>query len=152
MATLVEVETALNLLTASGLDTNNITVLHCTTEYPAPVDEVNLIAMQTISKSFDVKVGYSDHTKGISVPIAAVALGATIIEKHFTLDSHMEGPDHAASLEPDEFKCMVDAIRDIELALGDGIKTPSQSEKKNISIIRKSIVASRDIRQVSILL
>jgi len=123
-----------------------LTVLHCTTEYPTPFNDVNLKAMLTIKDEFDVQIGYSDHTKGIEIPIAAVALGATVIEKHFTLDRNMEGPDHKASLEPDEFKAMVEAIRHIELALGNGIKQPAESEKKNIDIARKSIIAKKHIK------
>jgi N-acetylneuraminate synthase (EC 2.5.1.56) len=123
-----------------------ITVLHCTTEYPAPFQDVNLKAMITIKDEFGVKVGYSDHTLGIEVPIAAVALGATVIEKHFTLDRNMEGPDHKSSLEPPELKNMVDCIRNVELALGDGIKQPAESEKKNLAVVRKSIVANKNIK------
>ena len=145
MSTLPEVEKALNILFECGLSHAQITLLHCTTEYPAPFDEVNLYAMQTMREFFNLDVGYSDHTQGITVPIAAVALGASTIEKHFTLDRSMEGPDHAASLDPNEFKSMVDGIREIELALGDGFKKPSQSETKNLSVIRKSIVAASGI-------
>lgn len=145
MADLGEVEDALDLLATSGTPKENITVLHATTEYPCPIEEVNLRAMQTIASAFNVKTGYSDHTNGIEVPIAAVAMGARVIEKHFTLDKMMEGPDHKASLEPDELTAMVAAIRNIEKALGNGIKKPSPSEMKNISIARKSIVASRAI-------
>lgn len=125
----------------------DITVLHCTTEYPTPFEEVNLNAMKTIQQEFDVEVGYSDHTKGIEVPIAAVALGAKVIEKHFTLDRNMEGPDHKASLEPSELKAMVTAIRHIEESMGSSEKAPTESEIKNIAIVRKSIVASRKIKQ-----
>lgn len=145
MANLNEVQNALEVLIKVGTSKEKITVLHATTEYPCPVGEVNLRAMQTIKATFDVKVGYSDHTQGIEVPIAAVAMGACVIEKHFTLDRAMEGPDHKASLEPDELKAMVQAIRHIELALGDGIKRPTESEQKNISVARKSILASRPI-------
>ena len=145
MADLGEIEDALDILTASGTDKEKITVLHATTEYPCPLEEVNLTAMLTIKNAFGVKVGYSDHTKGIEVPIAAVALGAKVIEKHFTLDCNMEGPDHKASLEPDELKAMVASIRNIEKALGDGIKKASPSELKNMSVARKSIVAAEDI-------
>ena len=145
MANLNEVQNALEVLIKAGTSKEKITVLHATTEYPCPVGEVNLRAMQTIKATFDVKVGYSDHTQGIEVPIAAVAMGACVIEKHFTLDRAMEGPDHKASLEPDELKAMVQAIRHIELALGDGIKRPTESEQKNISVARKSILASRPI-------
>lgn len=122
-----------------------VTILHCTTEYPAPINEINLKAMQTMSAAFGLAVGYSDHTQGITIPIAAVALGARVIEKHFTLDRNMEGPDHKASLEPDELAAMVKGIRDIEQALGDGIKVPQMSEQKNKSAARKSLVAARDI-------
>jgi N,N'-diacetyllegionaminate synthase len=121
-------------------------VLHCTTEYPTPYSDVNLRAMLSIKNKFNVEVGYSDHTNGIEVPISAVALGAKVIEKHFTLDRNMEGPDHKASLEPYELKTMVDSIRHIELALGDGIKQPAKSELKNMAIARKSIIAKKDIK------
>jgi N,N'-diacetyllegionaminate synthase len=146
MANLNEVQDALEVLIKAGSSKEKITVLHATTEYPCPVGEVNLRAMQTIKATFDVKVGYSDHTQGIEVPIAAVAMGACVIEKHFTLDRAMEGPDHKASLEPDELKAMVQAIRHTEQALGDGVKRPSNSEAKNLKAARKSIVASRDIK------
>lgn len=145
MANLDEVQDALEVLIKAGTSKEKITVLHATTEYPCPIGEVNLRAMQTIKAAFGVKVGYSDHTQGIEVPIAAVAMGACAIEKHFTLDRTMEGPDHKASLEPDELKAMVQAIRHIEQALGDGVKRPSESEQKNISVARKSILASRPI-------
>ncbi len=145
MADLGEIEDALAILIASGTPKEQITVLHATTEYPCPIEDVNLRAMQTIEKAFGIKTGYSDHTNGIEVPIAAAAMGATVIEKHFTLDKTMEGPDHKASLEPDELRAMVVAIRNIELALGNGVKKPSPSELKNMSIARKSIVASRPI-------
>jgi N-acetylneuraminate synthase len=125
----------------------NVTVLHCTTEYPAPFDEVNLKAMLTMSEAFGLSVGYSDHTPGISIPVAAVALGATVIEKHFTLDRNLPGPDHKASLEPVELKAMITAIREVESSLGDGIKTPTRSEEKNIPIVRKSLVASMRIQK-----
>ena len=146
MATLGEIEAALQVLERGGTPRNNITVIHCNTEYPTPMADVNLRAMVTIREAFGVAVGYSDHTLGIEVPIAAVALGATIIEKHFTLDRTLPGPDHKASLEPDELKDMVAAIRNIEQALGDGIKCPSTSEAKNKPIARKSLVAARGIR------
>lgn len=146
MADLGEIEDALDVLMHEGAPKGKITVLHATTEYPCPIDEVNLRAMQTIRAAFGVKVGYSDHTQGIEVPIAAVALGACVIEKHFTLDRTMEGPDHKASLEPQELKAMVQSIRCINQALGDGIKKPSKSEVNNIAIARKSIVASRQIK------
>jgi N,N'-diacetyllegionaminate synthase len=147
MATLEEVKGALKILKQSGTSLEDITVLHCNTEYPTPIHDVNLRAMVTIKERFNVKVGYSDHTPGTEVAIAAVALGASVIEKHFTLDRNMEGPDHSASLEPDELKYMISAIRNIEKALGSGIKEPSQSEKKNISVARKSIVASINIKK-----
>ena len=147
MSDLGEIEDALNILISSGTSKENITVLHCNTEYPTPIEDVNLKAMLTIKNAFDIKVGYSDHTLGIEIPIAAVAIGATVIEKHFTLDKTMEGPDHKASLEPHELKQMVRSIRNIEKAIGDGIKKPSLSEKKNINIARKSIVASKEIKK-----
>lgn len=143
MCELAEIEATFNLLKENGA--GEISLLHCTTEYPTPYEDVNLKAMQTLKDKFGLRVGYSDHTKGIEVPIAAVAMGATIIEKHFTLDKNMEGPDHKASLEPDELKAMVDSIRNIEKALGNGVKKPANSEIKNIAIARKSIVAKCDI-------
>lgn len=146
MAALGEIEAALEVLEQAGTPRGRITVLHCNTEYPTPMADVNLRAMLTIRDAFGVAVGYSDHTLGIEVPIAAVALGATVIEKHFTLDRNLPGPDHKASLEPDELKAMVAAIRNIEQALGDGIKRPSPSEAKNKAVARKSIVAARAIR------
>lgn len=146
MADLGEIEHALNVLTDSGTPLENITVLHCNTEYPTPVEDVNLRAMKTIGHAFGVAVGYSDHTLGIEVAVAAVALGAAVIEKHFTLDRNLPGPDHKASLEPDELKAMVQAIHYIEKALGDGIKRPSPSEVKNKSIARKSLVATQPIK------
>ena len=140
MSTLKEIHDALSILTFNGLELDLITVLHCNTEYPTPMDDVNLLAMRTIKDTFGVKVGYSDHTLGIEVPIAAVALGAQVIEKHFTLDRNMIGPDHFASIEPDQLKEMVKAIRNIELAIsGDGRKTPSPSEINNMAAARKSI-------------
>lgn len=145
MCTLGDIEKAIQVLQENNAE--DITVLHCNTEYPTPMKDVNLLAMNTIGSAFDVKVGYSDHTLGIEVPIAAVALGAQVIEKHFTLDKTMEGPDHKASLDPTELKEMVDAIRNIEVALGDGIKTPTESEKANMSIARKSIVAKTEIQE-----
>jgi len=148
MSDLGEIEDALDVLIGAGTKLKEITILHCNTEYPTPMQDVNLKAMQTIKSAFPgIHVGYSDHTEGIEVPIAAVAMGAAIIEKHFTLDKNMEGPDHKASLEPDELKAMVIAIRNIEKALGSGIKKPSPSELKNKPIARKSIVAARDIRK-----
>jgi N,N'-diacetyllegionaminate synthase len=146
MANMGEIETALDVLETSGTPRNQITVLHCNTEYPTPMEDVNLRAIRAIRDAFGVSVGYSDHTLGIEVPIAAVALGATVIEKHFTLDRTLPGPDHKASLEPNEFKAMVQAIRNIEKALGDGIKRPSPSELKNKPIARKSLVAANAIR------
>lgn len=146
MANLGEIEAAIDVLEQAGTSRDQITMLHCTTEYPAPLDEVNLRAMQTIAQAFGVAVGYSDHTDGIAVPIAAVAMGATVIEKHLTLDRTMEGPDHRASLEPDQFAAMVQGIRAIERALGDGIKRPTASERPNLPIVRKSLVASRAIQ------
>ena len=145
MSTLDEIKNAVTVLKQNGAV--DITVLHCTTEYPAPYRDVNLRAMLTIKEALNVKVGYSDHTEGIEVPIAAAALGAVVIEKHFTLDRNMEGPDHSASLEPDEFKSMVNAIRNIETCLGDGIKQPVEAEIKNMPVVRKSIVAKRDIKK-----
>jgi N,N'-diacetyllegionaminate synthase len=148
MADLGEIEDALDVIIKAGTVRENITVLHCNTEYPTPFKDVNLRAMLTIRAAFPgVQVGYSDHTLGIEVPIAAVAMGATVIEKHFTLDKNMEGPDHKASLEPAEFKEMVKAIRNIEKALGNGTKKPSPSELKNKSVARKSIFAARDIKE-----
>lgn len=147
MANLGEIEAALEILTKNGTAKENITVLHANTEYPTPFRDVNLKAMLTIRGAFGVKVGYSDHTPGIEVPIAAVALGATVIEKHFTLDKTMPGPDHKASLEPSELQSVVKAIRNIEIALGDGIKKASSSESKNKPIARKSIVAKCDIKK-----
>lgn len=145
MCTLDEVRDAIKVLKDFG--TKDINLLHCTTEYPAPYDSVNLNAMLTLQKEFGFKVGYSDHTNGIEIPVAAVAMGASVIEKHFTLDKNMEGPDHKASLEPDELKQMVLSIRNVEVALGDGKKQPSDAEKKNIAIARKSIVVACDIKK-----
>ena len=146
MANLGEIEAALKVLEEAGTPRSQITVLHCTTDYPAAPEEVNLRAMQSIASSFGVAVGYSDHTDGIAIPISAVAMGAVVIEKHVTLDRTMMGPDHQASLEPDQFKNMVQGIRSIEVALGDGIKRKTPSERKNLTIIRKSLVASRPIQ------
>jgi len=151
MAEMAEIEDAIKVIKSAGTNPNNITVLHCNTEYPTPMVDVNISAMNSISENFNVPVGYSDHTLGIEVPIAAVALGATVIEKHFTLDKKMEGPDHKASLDPEELKAMVSSIRNIEKAIGNGIKAPSPSEAKNKSIARKSIVASKDIKKGEIL-
>lgn len=145
MATMNEIKEALDVLFKAGLKNDRITILHCNTEYPTPMVDVNLRAMLTIRDHFNITVGYSDHTLGIEVPIAAVALGATIIEKHFTLDRNMEGPDHKASLEPEELKQMVAGIRNIEKALGNGKKEPSPSEMKNKPVARKSIVAGEFI-------
>ena len=147
MANMQEVKEALAVLIAHGINKKDVTILHCNTEYPTPMKDVNLLAMKTIEKELGVKIGYSDHTLGIEIPIAAVTLGATVIEKHFTIDKTMEGPDHKASLEPNELKAMVAGIRAIELAMGNGIKTPSESEQKNIKIARKSIVALTDIKE-----
>lgn len=147
MADIGEIEDAIDILIESGAAKEGITVLHATTEYPAPIEDVNLKAMITIGKTFDVSYGYSDHTPGIEIPIAAAALGASVIEKHFTLDRNMEGPDHKASLEPDELKSMIRAIRNIEKAFGNGIKKPSASEFKNKDIARKSIVAAAVIKK-----
>ena len=146
MANLSEIEAAIDVLAQAGTTPDQLTVLHCTTEYPAPLGEVNLRAMQAIAQAFSVPVGYSDHTDGITVPIAAVAMNAKVIEKHLTLDRTMEGPDHRASLEPDQFAVMVQGIRSIERAMGDGIKRPTASERTNIPIVRKSIVAARVIQ------
>jgi N,N'-diacetyllegionaminate synthase len=146
MAELEEVAQAIAALEAAGLPRSRLTVLHCTTEYPAPFADVNLRAMQAMRSAFGVEVGYSDHTPGIEVAIAAVALGASVIEKHFTLDRDLPGPDHRASLPPGELVAMVRAIRNVELALGSGDKRPSGSEVKNMAVARKSIVAARVIR------
>jgi sialic acid synthase SpsE len=146
MANLGDIEAALEVIERAGTPRSRVTVLHCTTEYPTPMEDVNLRAMASLQTAFGVDVGYSDHTTGIEVSIAAVALGATVIEKHFTLDRSLPGPDHQASLEPSELKALVDAIRNVERALGDGIKRPSPSELKNKPIARKSLVASRAIR------
>ena len=151
MSNMDEVKNALNILVNSGTKKENITVLHANTEYPSPMEDVNLRAMVNIGKELDIKFGYSDHTLGIEVDIAAVAMGASCIEKHFTLDCNMEGPDHKASLEPNELKAMVAAIRNIELALGDGIKKPSRSELPNIRIVRKSIIAKTEIKKGDVL-
>jgi len=147
MSDLGEIEDALDILIAAGTTKDKITILHANTEYPTPMEDVNLKAMQTIAIAFNMDVGYSDHTLGIEVDIAAVAMGAKVIEKHFTLNRMMEGPDHKASLEPNELNAMVQGIRNIEKALGNGIKKPSKSESKNIAIARKSIVAKQNIKQ-----
>ncbi|MFX4235824.1 N-acetylneuraminate synthase [Aliarcobacter butzleri] len=151
MADIGEIEDALDILINAGTKKENITVLHANTMYPTPMEDVNLKAMVTIGNTFDIAFGYSDHTLGIEVDIAAVAMGACCIEKHFTLDKTMEGPDHKASLEPDELKAMVKAIRNIELALGSCVKKPSKSEIPNIQIARKSIVAKMDIKKGELL-
>jgi N,N'-diacetyllegionaminate synthase len=147
MSTLKEVKDALEALESAGIPKSQITVLHCTSAYPAPVIDVNLLAMRTIKESLNVEVGYSDHTLGIEVSIAAVALGATVIEKHFTLDRNLPGPDHKASLEPDELNSMVAQIRNIEQALGDGMKRPMPSELENLELVRRSLVAKSSIKQ-----
>ena len=149
MSTMEEISDAFEVLRTNG--TPKITILHCTTNYPTPMKDVNLRAMLTLKKQFNCPVGYSDHTKGIEVPIAAVSLGAEVIEKHFTLDCKMDGPDHKASLEPDELSLMVKSIRNIELALGSGIKLPTESEIANIPIVRKSIIAKKRIKQGELL-
>jgi N,N'-diacetyllegionaminate synthase len=145
MSNMDEIEAAINVLEGSGTNRSKITVLHCTTAYPVPMSDVNLRAMQSIQNKFNVAVGYSDHTLGIEIPIAAVAMGATVIEKHFTIDRSQSGPDHKASLEPSELKSMIDGIRNVEKALGDGVKRLMESEIMNLPIARKSIVASRRI-------
>ena len=142
-----DIESALSVLFSCGIKASHITLLHCTTEYPAPYDEVNLLALKSLSRCFGISVGYSDHTPGICVPIAAVALGATVIEKHLTLDKGLPGPDHRSSLEPGEFKSMVDSIRNVELSLGDGVKRVTPSESVNKALCRKSIVASCPIKR-----
>jgi len=153
MCTEVEIENTIDVLLKNGLNKELISILHCNTEYPTPMKDVNLLAMLTIKNKFNVKVGYSDHTLGIEIPIAAVALGAKIIEKHFTLDRTLPGPDHIASLEPKELIEMVKSIRNIELAIqGNGIKTPSESEMKNIDIARKSIHINKNLNKGHILL
>jgi N,N'-diacetyllegionaminate synthase len=147
MATIAEISAAFTVIEAEGISRDRITVLHCNTEYPTPMKDVNLMAMNHISRELGVKVGYSDHTLGIEVPIAAVALGACVIEKHFTLDRTLPGPDHAASLVPEELKAMVMAIRNIEQAIsGSGIKEPSASEMKNIAVARKSLHTVREFK------
>ena len=145
MCELEEIRAAVNLLKDNGSE--DITILHCTTEYPAPFSEVNLNVMDTLRKAFGCKIGYSDHTKGIEISLAAVAMGAEVIEKHFTLDRNMPGPDHKASLEPQELKALIEGIRNIELAKGSAEKKPTASELKNRVVARKSIVAARNIRQ-----
>lgn len=147
MCDLQMVREAVQVLKDNGLEMSKLTLLHCNTEYPTPMEDVNLKVMDTLREEFGVKVGYSDHTLGIEVPIAAVAMGADVIEKHFTLDRTMEGPDHKASLEPDELCDMVRTIRNVEKAIGDGVKRITESERRNIIIARKSIVAARDIKK-----
>ena len=151
MCELDEIGAAIGVRTGGGLQLDDITLLHCNTQYPTPMADVNLRAMNELADRFGVKVGYSDHTVGIEVPIAAVALGATVIEKHFTLDRNLPGPDHKASLEPDELAAMVAAIRNIEQALGDGHKHVSESERPNMEVARKSIVAATDIKKGDLL-
>lgn len=151
MSTFDEIADAISVLIKFGVSKEQITILHCNTEYPTPMNDVNLKAMHTIGEKFSVNVGYSDHTQGIEVPIAAVALGATVVEKHFTLDCTMDGPDHKASLEPQELKAMVTAIRNIEQALGNEEKKVSTSEGRNKSVARKSIVAAKDIEKGELL-
>ena len=152
MASLKEIKQALEVLTSGALTKKDIIVLHCNTDYPTPMEDVNLMAMNTISREFDVEIGYSDHTLGIEVPIAAVALGAKVVEKHFTLDRKLPGPDHRASLEPNELRAMVSAIRNIELAIqGNGIKGPSKSELANLSVARKSLHSSKMLKKGSVL-
>ena len=146
-----EVKDALNVLYENGVKKNKLTLLHVTTDYPTKMEDVNLNAMISMKKEFGVDVGYSDHTEGIEVPIAAVSLGAKIVEKHFTLDKNLEGPDHKASLEPSELLKMVNSIRNIETALGDGSKRPTKSELENINIIRRSIVSRSIIKKGEIL-
>lgn len=145
MSTMEEIRAAIEVF--SDYSSTDITLLHCNTEYPTPFSNVNLKAMITMRDAFGVRVGYSDHTLGIEVPIAAVAMGASVIEKHFTLSRHLEGPDHKASLEPGQLQEMVRCIRNVEIAFGDGIKRPSSSEIKNAAVARKSIVAKKDIKQ-----
>lgn len=149
MSTLDEVDAAIEVLKNNG--SGVVTLLHCTTNYPTPMKDVNLRAMLTLKGHCGCPVGYSDHTNGIEVPVAAAALGAEVIEKHFTLDRNMDGPDHKASLEPEELKAMVDAVRNIEKAMGNGEKVPSESEKANISVVRKSIIAAKSIKAGEIL-
>lgn len=152
MSDMEDIRKTLEILIAEGISKDKITVLHCNTEYPTPMKDVNLLAMDTIKNTFGVSVGYSDHTLGIEVPIAAVALGAEVIEKHFTLDRNLPGPDHRASLEPEELSAMVKSIRNIELAIaGDGQKRPSESEAKNASVARKSIHLARDVKKGAVI-
>lgn len=146
MSSMREIEEALSVLKIAGTPKDDITVLHCNTEYPTPEEDVNLSAMLAIKEAFDVKVGYSDHTLGIEVPLAAAAIGASVIEKHFTLSRQMEGPDHKSSMEPHELKIMVGAVRKIEKVMGQGLKEPSRSEIANMTVVRKSLVAVRGIK------
>ena len=147
MANIEEIRNALFALVRAGAKKEDITVLHCNSEYPTPLSDVNLLAMVAIKNQFNINIGYSDHTKGIEIAISAVALGATVIEKHFTLNRNLDGPDHKASIQPDELAKMVRYIRNVEVALGDGMKKPSPSESKNVHIIRKSIVAASNIKK-----
>ena len=147
MADLREIRYALNILVSSGTRKEDIVILHCNTEYPVPLERVNLAAMITIKKTFKMNVGFSDHTQGIEVPIAAVALGASVIEKHFTLDKNMDGPDHKASANPDELKLMIKSIRNVERALGSGVKRPTKEEDEMKKIVRKSVIAKTDINR-----
>jgi N,N'-diacetyllegionaminate synthase len=151
MANLQEIENCIKILNKNGVKKKHITVLHCNTAYPTPIEDCNLRAIQTIKKKFNIKVGYSDHTTGLEASIAAISLGAEIIEKHLTLDKTITGPDHKASLNPIEFKNMVMNIRNITKAFGSGIKKPSKSEKKNIKVVRKSIVAIKNIKKGDVL-
>ena len=146
MSTMDEIESALRILEQSGTSRQKITILHCTSAYPTPIKDVNLLALKSIQDKFNVPIGYSDHTLDTEIPLAAVALGASVIEKHFTLSRNLDGPDHKASLEPHELKSMIQSIRKIEIALGDGIKRPMPSEFQNMSVVRRSIVANRSIR------
>jgi N,N'-diacetyllegionaminate synthase len=147
MTTLDEVRDAVAALTGAGLAAGDVTLLHCNTQYPTPISDANLRAMETLAREFpDCAVGYSDHTPGITCPVAAAAMGATVIEKHFTLDKTMEGPDHAASLDPVELTAMVAGVREVELALGDGVKRPSASERENIAVARRFLVAVTAIK------
>lgn len=147
MSSLGEIEDALKVLEGSGMDRKQITLLHCTSEYPAPLIDINLKSIKTLEQAFGLNVGYSDHTEGIEVSIAAVALGATIIEKHFTLDKNLPGPDHKASVEPEELKSLVNSIRNVSMALGDGRKRVTTSEFRNIKVARKSLVAATSIKK-----
>jgi N-acetylneuraminate synthase/N,N'-diacetyllegionaminate synthase len=151
MASLSDIEKAMDVLSDYGIKKQFITVLHCNTEYPTPPRDVNIKAMKSIGEAFRVKVGYSDHTEGITVPLVAAALGATIIEKHFTLDKSMKGPDHKASLEPSELKAMVNSIRLLQQVMGDGVKKPSLSEAKNLAVARRSIHLAHDLKKGSVL-